>query len=109
MQIKFCPKCGTKLQLKRGKNSLLYSCPKCGYEECISSIIKNLETTRRSGAVKVIRKATDLNLLPVTSTTCPKCGNKEAYWWMLQTRGADESATQFFKCTKCGYTWREYS
>jgi DNA-directed RNA polymerase subunit M len=27
---------------------------------------------------------------------------------MVQTRRADESATQFFRCTKCGHTWREY-
>jgi DNA-directed RNA polymerase subunit M/transcription elongation factor TFIIS len=27
----------------------------------------------------------------------------------VQTRGADESSTQFLRCTKCNYTFREYS
>ena len=109
MQIRFCPKCGTKLQIKRGKDSLLYSCPKCDYKERAHTVERSVETARRDGAIKVVRKTTDLNPLPVTNTVCPKSKNKEAYWLITQTRGADESATQFFKCTKCGYTWREYS
>lgn len=46
--------------------------------------------------------------LPTTNKECKKCGNKEAYYWLIQTRSADEPPTQFFKCTKCKYTWREY-
>ncbi|MDP6459515.1 MAG: transcription factor S, partial [Candidatus Hydrothermarchaeota archaeon] len=30
-------------------------------------------------------------------------------WWLLQTRKADESETRFYRCTKCKFTWREYS
>ncbi|MCE2508324.1 MAG: RPA12/RPB9/RPC11 RNA polymerase family protein, partial [Nitrosopumilaceae archaeon] len=33
----------------------------------------------------------------------------EAVWWMLQTRSADEPTTQFYRCTGCGHTWRDYS
>lgn len=109
MRMKFCPKCGTKLQVKRGKESLFYSCPKCGHEERVHTVERSIETRRKDSAVKIIKKETDLNPLPVISTVCSQCKNKEAYWWISQTRGADESATQFFKCTKCGYTWREYS
>jgi DNA-directed RNA polymerase subunit M len=29
--------------------------------------------------------------------------------WQVQTRGGDEASTQFFRCTKCGHTTREYS
>ncbi len=46
--------------------------------------------------------------MPVTTADCTKCGNRQAYWWMMQTRRADEASTRFFKCTRCGYTWREY-
>jgi DNA-directed RNA polymerase subunit M len=28
---------------------------------------------------------------------------------MVQTRSIDESMTQFYRCTKCGHTWRDYS
>ena len=37
------------------------------------------------------------------------CDSKEAVWWMLQTRSADEPTTQFYRCTKCKTTWRNYA
>jgi|SRR5919107_2017059 DNA-directed RNA polymerase subunit M/transcription elongation factor TFIIS len=44
---------------------------------------------------------------PITdSVECPKCGNKQAFWWIVQTDSADEPSTQFFRCTKCNHTWR---
>ncbi len=46
--------------------------------------------------------------LPKTKTDCPKCGNKEAYYWLQQTRSSDEPETRFFECAKCSYRWREY-
>ena len=46
--------------------------------------------------------------LPTTAARCPECGNNLDYWWLRQLRSADESETRFFKCTKCGATWREY-
>ncbi|MCW3991867.1 MAG: hypothetical protein NWE79_04105 [Candidatus Bathyarchaeota archaeon] len=27
---------------------------------------------------------------------------------MVQTRSADESPAQFYRCIECGHTWREY-
>ena len=38
-----------------------------------------------------------------------KCDNREAVSWMFQTRSADEPTTQFFRCTKCKHTWRNYA
>ena len=44
---------------------------------------------------------------PITdSEICPKCGNNQARWWIVQTDSADEPSTQFFRCTKCMHTWR---
>jgi DNA-directed RNA polymerase subunit M len=40
---------------------------------------------------------------------CPKCSAKKVISWMEQTRASDEPPTRFYKCTKCGHTWREYS
>ena len=46
--------------------------------------------------------------LPVVKAVCRKCKNKEAYFWTVQTRSADEAETKFYRCTKCKHTWREY-
>jgi DNA-directed RNA polymerase subunit M/transcription elongation factor TFIIS len=44
---------------------------------------------------------------PITDAVeCPKCGNRQAFWWIVQTDSADEPSTQFFRCTKCNHTWR---
>jgi len=50
----------------------------------------------------------NVKTLPTTNVVCPACGNREAYWWLRQLRAADESEVRFFRCTKCGKTWREY-
>ena len=47
--------------------------------------------------------------LPTTQANCPKCDGREAFWCLLQTRGGDESTTQFYRCTKCKHTWRVYA
>lgn len=38
---------------------------------------------------------------------CTKCENNKAQYHEMQTRSADEPATIFYKCTKCGYTWKQ--
>jgi DNA-directed RNA polymerase subunit M len=45
---------------------------------------------------------------PKTKIICPKCGYEEAYWYMQQTRGADEPPTVFYTCVKCKHSWRSY-
>ena len=71
-----------------------------------SMIIEKMGKEKRE--IVVMMKDEGEKELPVTTITCPKCGNTKAYWWMQQTRSADEPPTLFYKCTKCGYTWREY-
>lgn len=58
--------------------------------------------------VIVFKKGEEYSELPKTKIMCPNCENTEAYWWMQQTRSADEPPTIFYKCTKCGYSWRSY-
>ena len=51
----------------------------------------------------------DKSALPSIEVECEKCGHNKAVWWRLQTRSADEPTTQFFRCVKCEYTWRNYA
>lgn len=36
---------------------------------------------------------------------CPKCKQRKAVYWQLQTRSADEPMTTFIKCC-CGFVWK---
>jgi DNA-directed RNA polymerase subunit M len=87
-----------------------YICPKCGAEQPMTEEIKIEREAKNQDKVVVIgKKEQSLRTTAQVKAECPKCGNDKASWWQVQTRGIDESATQFFRCTKCGYTWRDYS
>ena len=114
--MEFCPKCGTRLLLgsrKRDSSKLCLKCPKCGYEvrsrKNVIAAVKRMEKSQIEPIVVIGEQEAKIKTLPTERVECPNCGNMEAYVWIVQTRGADESSTQFFRCTKCGYTWREYS
>ncbi len=92
-------------------------CPKCGYAEQVrisshDQQILQTKQTRSDNIPKSSLKVMDSdapNAMPTTTIQCAKCGNMTAFWWMLQTRSADEATTQFYRCTECSYTWRNYS
>jgi len=92
-----------------GKN--IYKCTKCGYEEETAHSIT--VTTKVKHSVKEKTLVLEQEEMPtgaqkIKGILCPACGNDEAYFWILQTRRADEPPTRFYKCTKCGKVWREY-
>ena len=102
--IEFC-KCGSLMTpVKDG-----FKCRKCG-AEVRKKADKMLVGERRvkSDIITIDDNAPDH--LPVTDKECEKCGNKKAYYWLQQTRDADEPPTQFFRCTnmRCKNVWREY-
>lgn len=101
--MEFCPKCGSVLIEKR-KN---FGCVKCNYVAKGKIKIESTEQMKEIKATGVVREK-DGNTMPTVAAICPKCGNKEAYFWTSQTRSADEAETRFFRCTKCRHTWREY-
>jgi len=112
--VEFCPECGTRLVPKRKKDvkGAFLVCPKCGYEKRVDTLspISKISVPKPEDQIIVIGKREQkLRTLPTVTIECPKCGNNQAYVWQVQTRGADESSTQFFRCTKCSYTFREYS
>jgi DNA-directed RNA polymerase subunit M len=100
--MEFCPKCGIMLTKKGDK----YACSKCGHSKA-NVTIGHSEKMPEKKKIAVIEK--EESSLAQIDADCAKCGNRKAYFWQIQTRGADESPTSFFKCTKCRHTWREYT
>jgi len=116
--MEFCPKCGMLLAPTKKKSGtktvLVLACPKCSYKKrtaraatAVSEIV--VERPSQEPIAVIGKEEQKLRTLPTVKIECPKCGNNLAYAWQVQTRGSDESSTQFFRCTKCNYTFREYS
>jgi len=102
--MEFCPKCKSMMHPIEGT----LKCRKCGYEKTKDVASELMSTSsREEREVTVLEGDTDIGL-PTTTARCEECGNNTAYWWLRQLRSADESETRFFKCIKCGFTWREY-
>lgn len=112
MSIAFCPQCGSLMRPSATGAGKL-ECPKCGFskEANPGSLVISTSKIRHRGVEKTIMIDNDRpkTALPRTrDVRCPKCGNDEAEYWILQTRRADEPPTRFYKCVKCGHVWREY-
>jgi transcription factor S len=104
-KMEFCEKCGGIIVVKEGK----VACAGCNYRPKKKPRIEVSEHIKKHDVVAVINEDFD-NTHPIVQILCPKCKNKEAYFWTSQTRSSDESETKFYKCTegKCKHTWRVY-
>lgn len=106
---------GLYVPQKSGSRTILV-CRICGHRMTGKAKKADFEIKSKVGKPKegpeaevvVVEQKKQFEALPRTQTICPKCENKEAFWWMQQTRSADEPPTRFMKCTKCGHVWREY-
>ncbi|NVM27622.1 MAG: transcription factor S [Candidatus Helarchaeota archaeon] len=112
--MEYCDDCGSIIYpMKQGEGTVL-KCRRCGFvKEMTEDIDKDSFkiTTEFTHSVKdkiEIIKTNDLKTMPTTRAECPKCGHKEAAYWQLQTRSADEGMTTFYRCVKCKHTWRAY-
>jgi DNA-directed RNA polymerase subunit M len=102
----FCPKCGSILRPGKHKGEL--ECCGCKFKVTPKEQTKVVtEVNKPSRRIEVIEREPEM--LPKTKEECPKCKHNEAFYWLKQTRGADEAETKFLKCVKCGHTWRDYS
>jgi len=111
--MQFCPKCGSLMRVVREGSSRKLVCPRCGYvaESQNATAVTYKESIKHSPKEKtvLVAQSSETETLPkIKGVICPKCGHDEAYWWVLQTRRADEPPTRFYKCVKCHHVWREY-
>lgn len=108
-----CPEHKVLLKPIPGKG---YACPKCGWRQTPKQnpiIVKGNDERR-------IDKLDDLGIIedpmkyemqiwPIDDQVyCGKCGNRGAYYYLRQTRKADEPTTAFYTCTnsKCKNKWK---
>ena len=101
--MEFCPKCGSVILVEEKKAV----CMKCNYRPKGKIKIESSEKIVSFDKVAVIDEK-KLQTYPRVEHKCPKCKNKEAYFWTMQTRSSDEAETKFYKCVNCEHTWREY-
>lgn len=102
---------------KKDEKNVVWVCPRCGFSKKVEGREKKVvvpltvkESKPFQDSIAVIgREEQKLRTLPTVRVECPKCGNNLAFVWQVQTRGSDESSTQFFRCTKCNFTFREYT
>lgn len=108
--MKFCDKCGNLLVAEKGRKLTHLVCRKCGKEfrRSHEKIKISEDKHEQKKPVVVIGRDETKADLPTTHTVCPECEHGEAFWWMQQTRSADEPPTLFYKCKKCGHSWRSY-
>lgn len=103
----FCPKCGSLLMPKKEGNKKILACS-CGFKNKDSEAGATIkEVVKTAKGIEVIEE--EKEVYPLVEVECPKCKNRKAYFWTVQTRASDEPETKFYKCQKCKHTWRDYS
>jgi len=111
---KFCPRCGGLMKPLQENNVYYMVCIRCGYrvkasENDLKMYKISVKINHSEKEKTIVVSEENVSNLPITrEVICPKCGFNEAYYWMIQTRAADEPPTRFYKCRKCGHVWREY-
>ncbi len=107
--MQFCDECGSMMMpVKDDEGNAQLKCRSCGYVMKGNSELTVSQTVKRTPKDKIVVIEDDSIPMPKTAASCPKCGNNEAYYWTVQTRRGDEGATEFYRCTDCKHTWRNY-
>jgi len=68
------------------------------------SEFENLTEITRKNAEEIAKMYSNSELPEFDK--CKRCKSTDVYSYEKQTRSADEGATRFYECTKCGLKWR---
>jgi transcription factor S len=105
------------LKKKKKNSDYVLACPACGFEKPFvkkevkipDEIQKKKEEMHKLMYMTQIKEEDGSAQNPVTTVVCPRCKHNKAEYFQLQTRSADEPATTFYQCMKCGKRWRDYA
>ena len=103
--MRFCPKCGGMLLSKEIAGNKVLACS-CGFVDDKDTKFALTHKQKRSSEIEVVHKD-EPKPHDIADETCPKCNNKKAYFWSKNVEASDEPDIIIFRCTKCGYGWRE--
>ena len=104
-----CSKCGGSLELKTiTEHSVITKDVYLNSKEWKNKLDNKEDKLKISQ--KIIRPTVFIKyllyiyyILKQVNIDCPKCKAKKMYFYSLQTRSADEGATDYYDCTKCDY------
>ncbi|KAK2953711.1 putative DNA-directed RNA polymerase III subunit RPC10 [Blattamonas nauphoetae] len=107
--MQFCPNCANLLSAEDGPNGQVwFVCPTCPYIYTVTGrIVQKVPLIRKKVDDVLGTEESMANAPKTTMCQCPRCGNREAFHFEMQTRSADEPSTHFYKCTKCHLNWKE--
>ena len=107
--MQFCEVCGSMMRAEDGV--MVCSSPDCDatadLDEDRAAEFVSTETQSDAEVIET-EEGTAFEGKPTATVTCDQCDNDEAWYTIKQTASADEPPTRFFKCTDCGYRWRDY-
>lgn len=111
----FCRRCHSLLTggHRKEQSGPLTVCGNCEYENTLvgvegDKIFMGEEILHFTPFVEVTREQLEAEAKETTKAMvnkmCQECGNPEMLYFALQLRSADEGATVFYECPKCGFT-----
>ncbi|KAI0154265.1 hypothetical protein GGR57DRAFT_502857 [Xylariaceae sp. FL1272] len=107
----FCPRCSNILTVSgssdSGRNRL--ECRTCPYQHAIEDAMFHRRYFKKKEREDVFGSDGSFKDATKTAAQCPNdaCGGREAAFYQVQIRSADEPMTSFFQCTTCMTKWRE--
>ena len=109
--MEFCPKCGGMILPQEvwdeDYKQIVLKCSTCGYESSEADKAE-YSVEKKVNSEDIVILGEDERMRGSTvNEFCPRCGHNRAIRDIRQVKGIAEGPTFFFRCEKCGFTWRD--